>query len=103
MKSGDLDEHVAVCGTRTKQCLVCGKNIMLLDYDSHSGNCGKSSSRPLGNIGNVQRNAPPPVDPKYRVERLGPNPSSKPTNKQTPPAYKPNEEYFDHGLSEEDI
>jgi hypothetical protein len=66
---------------------------MLLDYDSHTTNCGKAKV-PLSSIGN--RRAPPQVDPKYRVERIGPVVPS-PMRKQ------PSNEYYDHGMSEDDI
>lgn len=83
VKLGGLDEHVSVCGTRTKLCATCGRNIMLMDYAAHESECQSRESHkksayrndtnnnvPLGDIGNRNRQAPPPVPAKYRVERL---------------------------------
>ena len=35
----EYNKHVESCGARTKPCLVCHKNIMLKDFDDHSGRC----------------------------------------------------------------
>jgi hypothetical protein len=39
VKIGQLNEHVIVCGSRTKLCMVCSKNVMLLDFEQHEKMC----------------------------------------------------------------
>ena len=41
IKFEDFEKHVNYCGSKTKKCLECGRNVCLKDEDSHQygGEC----------------------------------------------------------------
>lgn len=39
IEKSQFSSHSNQCGSRTKVCLYCNKNVLLRDYDSHEANC----------------------------------------------------------------
>lgn len=42
----DYGDHLKSCGSRTRECLLCGKSIILFNYEEHMNTCVGAEEQP---------------------------------------------------------
>lgn len=66
----DFHEHIYQCGSRTKSCPLCKKNIMIRDYEFHESSCGLTPQRapPKPSLATKQpETKPKQAEPKGKI------------------------------------